>query len=59
MIVKYSWDGENSKDERVGYTTFQVLHHKDEPPSLKGGEYHKKNIMNEEELKPVRKIINK
>lgn len=51
MIVKDSWDGENSKGEDVGYTTFEVLHHEDEPPSLKGGEYDKKTIMNEEELK--------
>ena len=50
MIVKDSWDGENSDGEDVGYTTFEVLHHEDEPPSLMGGEYDKKTIMNEEEL---------
>ena len=51
LIVKDSWDGENSKGEDVGYTTFEVLQTKDVPPSLKGGEYDKKTIMNEEELK--------
>ena len=51
LIVKDSWDGENSKGEDVGYTTFEVLQTGDVPPSLKGGEYDKKTIMNEEELK--------
>lgn len=51
LIVKDSWDGVNSKGEDVGYTTFEVLQTEDVPPSLKGGEYDKKTIMNEEELK--------
>ena len=51
LIVKDSWEADNSKEEDVGYTTFEVFHHEDEPLSLKGGEYDKKTIMNNEELK--------
>lgn len=56
MIVKDSWHGESSEGEDVGYTTFEVLYHADEPPYLKGGEYDKKTIMNKEELKEFNEL---
>ena len=50
MIVKDSWYGENSDGDSVGYTSFENIGGGEEPPTLKGGEYDKKSLMNEDEL---------
>ena len=50
MIVKDSWDGENSDGDDVGYTSFENIGGGEEPPTLKGGEYDKKSFMNEDEM---------
>ena len=50
MIVKDAWYGENFDGEEVGYISFEALYDVEEPPALKGGEYEKKRLMNDEEL---------
>ena len=46
MIVKDEW----SDGSEVGYISFEALPDAEEPPSLKGGEYDRKEIINESEL---------
>ena len=49
MIVKDSWYGKNSEGDSVGYTSFENIGEGEDPPTLKGGEYDK-SFMNDNEL---------
>jgi hypothetical protein len=58
LIVKDSWDGENSGGDSVGYTSFETINEGEDPPTLKGGEYDEKSFMTKDEDAEFEKLIN-